>query len=289
MNHRITTRRTTSIDSFFNHFRYLLICICSHVVFSTPAFCQQVDTISTFSRAMGRPIKTVVVKPSSYLNNTLKYHVVYLLHGYSGSYNNWIKRVPILPTLANEYNCIIVCPDGGYAGWYIDSKVDTTSLYETYITKELISAIDAKYSTIKTKEGRAITGLSMGGHGALKLALEHQDMFGAAGTMSGAVDLSGLKYGMEKLFPDSVAIAKASVVNIADTFSNVQMPLIIDCGINDAFISQNRDLHTRLLKRKIPHTYIERDGGHTWDYWANALPYHLLFFRNYFQKKSTVK
>ena len=75
------------------------------------------------------------------------------------------------------------------ASWYWNSPVDPKSQYETFISDELIKAIDSKYKTIKNRTGRAITGLSMGGHGALYLAIKHQDVFGAAGSMSGGVDI----------------------------------------------------------------------------------------------------
>ena len=84
---------------------------------------------------------------------------------------------------------IIVCPDGGFGSWYWDSPVDAGSQYETYVSNELVTWIDSKYKTIKTRKGRAITGLSMGGQGALYLAFRHQDIFGAAGSMSGGVDI----------------------------------------------------------------------------------------------------
>src|SRR6185312_5486702 len=84
---------------------------------------------------------------------------------------------------------LIVCPDGAYGSWYWDSPVDSSFKYETYVSSELVKWVDSKYKTIKDPKGRAITGLSMGGHGALYLAFKHQDVFGAAGSMSGGVDL----------------------------------------------------------------------------------------------------
>jgi enterochelin esterase-like enzyme len=54
--------------------------------------------------------------------------------------------------------------------------------------------------------------------------------------------------------------------------------LIFDVGVDDFLIDTNRDLHRRLLANETPHDYIERPGGHTWEYWQNALPYQMLFF-----------
>ncbi|WP_242499227.1 alpha/beta hydrolase family protein [Flavobacterium sp. 140616W15] len=69
-----------------------------------------------------------------------------------------------------------------------DSPIDTTFKYETYVIDELVPFIDKNYKTITSREGRAISGLSMGGHGALYLSFKHQEVFGAAGSMSGGVD-----------------------------------------------------------------------------------------------------
>ncbi|HEV7330471.1 MAG TPA: alpha/beta hydrolase-fold protein [Flavisolibacter sp.] len=62
---------------------------------------------------------------------------------------------------------MIVCPDGAFGSWYFDNPVDTTLKYETYISKELVVWVDKNYKTIASPKGRAITGLSVGGHGAL--------------------------------------------------------------------------------------------------------------------------
>jgi len=248
----------------------------------------QVDTVSVYSKSMHRSLKCVVVQPSLPHDKSVRYPVVYLLHGYSGAYNNWIKKMPSLASEATQNKCIIVCPDGGFSSWYVDSPIDSTTRFETFISKELIDFIDSKYQTIADKNHRSITGLSMGGHGALMLAMRHQDVFGAAASMSGAVDLSEThnKFETSKRLGDTITYAnywnKFSVINIADTFSNKNMPLLIDCGTGDIFIKGNRALHTKLESLKIPHDYVERTGEHNWQYWTNALPYHLLFFNRFF-------
>lgn len=76
-------------------------------------------------------------------------------------------------------------PDGANS-WYWDSPLDPASQFETFVAQELPDWIDARYLTIPSREGRAVTGLSMGGHGALWVALRHKDRFGAAGSTSGA-------------------------------------------------------------------------------------------------------
>ena len=146
-----------------------------------------VDTVETFSPSMKKNIKAVVVLPDDYKNGK-DYPVVYLLHGAGGNYSNWITLAPQLKQAVDLYHLIIVCPDGRNS-WYFDSPMDNSYKYETYVSDELVKWTDAHYKTIKDRSGRAITGLSMGGHGGLYLAFKHQDVFGAAGSMSGGVDI----------------------------------------------------------------------------------------------------
>ncbi len=70
---------------------------------------------------------------------------------------------------------------------------------------------------------------------------------------------------------------------MVETIQEGFMPILIDCGYDDFFIDINRTLHTRLIEKNIPHTYIEKPGGHSWNYWVNALDEHLLFFQNIFK------
>jgi S-formylglutathione hydrolase FrmB len=214
------------------------------------------------------------------------------LHGYSGNYADWITKVPEITRYADEYNILIVCPDGNYSSWYFDSPVDTTWKYETYVATELVNWIDAHLNTINNKNGRAITGLSMGGHGALYLAFKHQDIFGVCGSMSGGVDL--------RPFPLNWEISKRlgtyadfptrwdanSVIDLTYLLTPNSLHIIIDCGKDDFFYKVNVNLHEKLLVGNIPHDFISRPGEHNWSYWANAVKYQLLFMSDYFIEAS---
>ena len=149
----------------------------------------QVDTIQVFSASMNKNIKTCVIVPDNYKKSKKKFPVVYLLHGYSGNYGTWVKSFKEVSQQVDRYGFIAIGVDGNYSSWYFDSPIDPTFKYETYIIDELVPFIDKKYKTIASREGRAISGLSMGGHGSLYLSLKHQDVFGAAGSMSGGVDI----------------------------------------------------------------------------------------------------
>ena len=248
------------------------------------SFAGTLDTLRIPSAAMHKTLSAVIILPDGYQNSDQAFPVVYLLHGYSGSYKDWPAHIDLRP-LADRYGFILVCPEGGYDSWYLDSPVDSTSRFETYITKEVISFIDTHYRTVRKKSGRAITGLSMGGHGALYLALRHPQLFYAASSMSGGVDLTfwPQKWGKAKWlgpyqeFPQRWK--QNSVVNMVNDFKTGRLAIMLDCGVDDFFINSNRMLHQELLKAKVPHDYVERPGKHTWAYWTNALEYHILFFR----------
>jgi S-formylglutathione hydrolase FrmB len=266
------------------------------IFFCSTANAATVDTVSISSNAMHKDLKCVVIKPATYKKKNNRYPVVYLLHGYGGWYSNWIIRAPELKDYADEYSMIIVCPDGGNSSWYFDSPIDSTMKYETYIGKEVPDYIDAHYRTIKDRKARAITGLSMGGHGALFLAFRHAETFGACGSMSGVVDLSFTKnkYDLSKRIGDTLQNAdnwkKYSVINLIDNYPKDlsagadSLAIFFDCGNDDPFAVINRQLHAKLLSLKIPHDYTERPGKHEWPYWRNSIQYHLLFFRNYFNR-----
>ena len=257
-------------------------------VFTANLFAAKVDTLKVYSDAMQKEIPAVIITPESYSKNT-SYPVIYLLHGYSGNYKSGLKgEYDAAPRYADAYNMIIVLPDGGFSSWYFDSPVDSTWQYETFVSKELIQYVDKHYSTVSSPKGRAITGLSMGGHGALFLAFRHQDVFGAAGSMSGGVDI--------RPFPNNWDIAKRlgayaefpgnweenTVINMTHRLTPNSLAIIIDCGTEDFFYENNLRLHEKLRYNNIPHDFISRPGGHNANYWRNAIKYQLLFFNEFF-------
>lgn len=251
----------------------------------------KVDTIQVYSASMKKNIKTVILVPDNYKKSKKKFPVVYLLHGYSGNYATWVKSFKEVGKQVDKYGFIVIGVDGNYSSWYFDSPIDPNFKYETYVINELVPFIDKNYKTIASRESRAISGLSMGGHGALYLSFKHQDVFGAAGSMSGGVDFRPFpdKWDIKKRlgsiteFPENWD--KNTVTNMLGLVQSNNLKLIIDCGVDDFFIDVNRELHTKLLALKIDHDYIERPGKHNIEYWENSLKFQLLFFNNFFNDK----
>ncbi len=292
--------------TFSKYLRPFVFAILSLIYFNSTA--ATVDTIDVVSPSMNKTYKAAVAIPESYAKNQVAYPVLYLLHGASGHFRSWSIRPPnnkkLVEDLADQFNMIIVMPEGEVFGWYYDSPFNKENQFETHIIKEVIPKIDESYRTVKTNKGRVISGLSMGGHGAIYLSARHPDMFCAAGTMSGAMDLNFSKYRTPqpttpeqkdryvKLFgssdPTSEEFVKNSVINMIDIIKKNALPIIIDCGVDDFLLDVNRAFHERLVYNNIPHDYTERPGEHTWAYWENALPYHMVFFQKILKKNGVI-
>ena len=256
---------------------------------TTALFAQRVDTVEVKSKAMKAAFKCIVVLPAGYEQNTQqRYPVVYLLHGHSGSFSSWIRLKPELPEIASQRGMIFVCPEGKNS-WYWDSPVDPSSRFETYVAKEIPAYIDETYRTQAYPKGRAVAGLSMGGHGALWLAFRHPDVFGACGSMSGGVDIRpfpenwnmaeslGSYYENPKVWDDHTVMEQLYRVKPGS------LAIIVDCGTEDFFYEVNLELHRQMLNRHIKHDFITRPGAHNAKYWQQAVLYQLLFFDNFFK------
>lgn len=253
------------------------------------------DTIEVMSQAMGRTIKNVVVKPASLFSSdddSMRFPVLYLLHGATGCYSDWSNRAD-LHLLADRYDVIIVCPDG-QDSWYFDSPVDPKMQFETYVSKELVEYIDSHYPTLANRYMRAITGLSMGGHGALFLAFRHPDVFWSCGSMSGNMDITQFPNGwhikdrLGEYDSNKQRWSDHAVCNLLDQVKASTLEpaqnIIIDDGLNDIFIKNNISMHEQMVEKGIDHDFTVRPGRHSWDYWVNSLDYHMMFFDKAFER-----
>ncbi len=255
-----------------------------------PFYAAQVDTLMVKSPSMNKEVQVVVVVPDIALGKkSVDCPVIYLLHGFGGNAKTWIGIRPELPQIADEKGIIFVCPDGKNS-WYWDSPKNKDYRYETFVSSEMINYIDKHYKTIADRRGRAITGLSMGGHGALWNAIRHKDVFGAAGSTSGGVDIR--PFPKNWLMSEQLGTIEENrqvwddhtVINQVDKLQNGDLALIVDCGEADFFLDVNKNLHNRLLELKIDHDFITRPGAHNGEYWNNSIDYQILFFSKFFKK-----
>ena len=237
------------------------------------------------SASLGEERSYTVLLPAGYERDAQRrYPVLYLLHGKAGDHTDWSKRAPLREAVGKA-PLIVVMPDGD-DGWYVD-WADGVHRYEGQIVRDLIPHVDTTYRTLAVREGRAVAGLSMGGYGALKLALAHPDLFVAAGSLSGA-----LRFPREaweegaKVFgtgPSAGPLrSRNDVLDLALALQRAQPPqagpaLYLDCGIEDFLYESNRRARAFFREVGVPYAYHEEPGGHTWEYWSARLPDHLRF------------
>ena len=255
-------------------------------IVQTDVFASTVDTLRVNSDYLNREVEILLIRPNS--EGISPNPTLFLLHGYGGSHKQWIDIKPNLPQLADQLNITFICPNA-YNTWYWDSPKIVDSFYESFFINELIPYLERHSQLSFTRSQTAITGLSMGGHGALWLAHRHPDLFGAVGSMSGGVDLRlfadrwNLQRHLGELTSDGSWDAY-TVMPQVDKFKELDLAIIIDCGVADFFYKVNVELHEKLVEKQIPHDFITRAGAHNRDYWRNAIDYQLLFFWKYFKR-----
>lgn len=255
---------------------------------SLSIFAQEIIHKKVFSKKMNKEIETVIITPK--LSKGKTYKTVYILHGYSGNANRTYKQdIPDLVGKSQKYNTIYVLPDGNFNSWYVDSPVDKSSQYQTFIGKELVDYIDANYPTIKDRKWRGILGWSMGGYGALNIGVAYQNSFSIVGSSCGALDFNRFGENFHNYQVDKVLGYFKVLPKQYFTFDKInQMALanqvyLLDCGTDDVqMIDMNRDFHQLLTNEKIEHLYVESPGGHDPKYWNKSLANQLALFDNYF-------
>lgn len=238
-------------------------------------YIKNVDTVYVHSQKMGKMLPNVVILPCDY-SNEKKYPVIYLLHGYGDKYSTWVTNVPQIKDLATKYQVVVVCPEGG-KGWYMDGYSDM--YFESYIINDLLPFIESNYSLYGCRSKRAVMGQSMGGFGALHLALTYPDKFCAVSSISGAVNLSSAK---SLLDCSSEQKINSSIINRIEQLKKADIDLIIDCGNKDYFYKDHLLFHEKMNEAGIDHFFMTGYGTHSWKYWNYVIGYHFCFMNNVF-------
>ena len=225
------------------------------------------------------------------------YATLYLLHGLSDDSTIWLRRSRI-EAYVREWPLMVVMPDG-YRGFYTDNEQGPP--YARHFGEEMLEFVERNFPARPARGARAIGGLSMGGYGALRLALGYPEKFCSANSHSGALmrfnlDLSPREARRDPIFrkhPPEFFLEMRRVFGRRpmDTGHNLlllirrarrrhrRLPrMLIDCGTEDSLLEHNRRFHEDLQALKVPHTYREFPGGHDWDYWdlhvREALDFH---------------
>jgi S-formylglutathione hydrolase FrmB len=283
-----------------------------------------VRTDTLWAQSLGLRKTLTVYLPPSYGTGTRRYPLLVYLHGRGGNERDWVNAGLLHRTMdslvaAGQPEAIIAMPDGD-DGWYTtwaslpDAGCSTDTVrrepaatycvpwphYDDYIARDIIAHLDRNYRTAATRQSRGIAGLSMGGYGALTLALAYPDVFAAAvshsGVLSprlriGAATTDTLRYGrtmtelatgVRHLWPslravlgtDTLAWNGRDPARLAERLKarvargEAEWPALrFDIGVDDTWMPQNRDLAASLRSLGVPHEYTEYPGAHTWSYW----------------------
>ena len=275
------------------------------------------------SSALGVQKRLLVYLPPSYhCESARRYPVAYYLHGAWGAEGDWVAQGHIDRAMdslvaAGLPEMLLVLPDGD-DGWYTTwnalnntaaCRADTARRepattycvpwpkYDEYIARELVAHIDSAYRTVARRGHRGIAGLSMGGYGAVSLALRYPDVFVAAASHSGVlspryagptpyatptryattVDATRARYWpalwalmLPAFGRDTVGWHARDPATYARKLvaSGARPPaLFVDVGRDDPFLEQNRAFRADLSALGIPMRYTEWPGKHDWVYW----------------------
>ncbi len=227
--------------------------------------------------------------------------VLYLLHGMWGSEIDWPFKGDAQAILDRQIASgrippvLVAMPHDGladdgtfYANWHDSGGLPRR--FEDYMTVDLPRFVEFELTgRMRVRNERILAGLSMGGFGALMLALRHPEMYLAAASLSGAVrpighprhpDLGLRIFGPFDRCPDSFRSRHdPAVLAAAQTAADPRrrVDLYLDCGRSDALLAMNRKLHARLRRLGVDHEYAEYSGAHDWPSWRKRLPHALRF------------
>ena len=206
--------------------------------------------------------------------------VLYLLHGLSDDHTVWLRQTAV-ERYAVSRGLAVVMPNV-HRSFYTNMVAGHD--YWTFISEELTDLARGFFPLAAEREHNFVAGLSMGGYGALKLALRHPEKFAAAASLSGAVDVAGMfhergeewRQELARIFgsEDRVAGSEDDLFHLAETVpgSARRKPgIYLCCGLSDGLLEENRRFRTHLRRMKFRLTYREGPGGHNWDYWDTMI------------------
>jgi putative tributyrin esterase len=236
----------------------------------------------TAPRLGGMTVGFNIILPRDYATSSRRYPVLYLLHGYTDHYPAWVSYTR-LTQYARGYEQIIVMPEGDN-GFYTNSYADPKLAWEDFLILDLIPYVDSHYRTVASRQGRSIAGLSMGGYGAIKLALKYPHLFSAAAGLSGALAAARWKKrpledaAFQELIdgvfgpPDSPTRAANDPFELVQKVAAEERPqLYFSIGSEDFLLEENREFVRHLAQLKIPYEYREIPGKHEWPVWDQQI------------------
>jgi S-formylglutathione hydrolase FrmB len=293
---------------------FLILTIATLAALSKPAQAAEpgrAECRSMPSKILGHPVAYCVILPRGYdTDKATQYPVLYFLHGLGGNEqvlleSGGMNEIEDLRAANTIQEFLVVAPNGGRS-FYINSR-DGHVRYEDFLIKEFIPFIESHYRIRATREERGITGVSMGGYGALRLGLKYPELFGSMSAHSAA--LIDKLPNFEATDEQTEAIARVlggsfgnpldpkywirespfTIARIASKSSGFK--IYFDCGTDDdfGFYAGAQQFHDLLVSRGIPNEFHLYPGGHDLDYFAEHLPASLEFHSRAFGSSAPAK
>lgn len=247
---------------------------------------QGLDFITVKSNALKQRADITVYAPPNLGESATP--LVILLHGVYGSHWAWamkgnahITTQQLIETEQIKPMILAMPSDGLYAdgSGYVPHR---TADYERWIVEDVVEVMKEQYAQITDESPIFITGLSMGGFGALRLGAKYPTVFKAFSGLSSITNFNQIGEfvsDFEQLKQDT--LEQDGVLEWILRNQNLISPFRFDCGTDDILIEYNRQLHNELKKYGVTHIYEEFLGGHTWEYWTEHLAETLLFFNKH--------
>ena len=239
---------------------------------------RSLQTGTYFSQALQKEQSFAYYTPESWNGDlsetTSRYPLLIMLHGLNSDYLGWHTCTRIA-RYASAYGMVVAFPDGGN-GWYTNAT-DGTADYEDDLINDFLPHLQKTLPLLQEKKNRAIGGMSMGGYGAVKIAMKHWSLFGTAVSHSGAFEKPQIK-DAHPVFGHPTENAQCrrkenpfALAELGMCRWPTERPyLYLDCGEEDFLLDTNRRLRDHLHFIAYPHTYTETQGQHTYPYWDRA-------------------
>lgn len=257
------------------------------------------------SQILGRAVPYCILLPPSYdADKTRRFPILYFLHGLGDNEQMFLHSggwdlVQDLWESKQLDEYLIVTPAGGET-FFIDSH-DGRTRYEDFLVQEFLPYIEGHYRIRAGRAFRGVSGISMGGFGALHLGFHHPELFASVSAHSAAViekapaiNVSdSAESGRLRIFgtifgspPDRAFWDRVSPLTLARTADLTHVAIYFDCGAQDdyGFNAGATALDRLLDARHVAHESHIYPGGHNWDYFAAHLPASLEFHSRAFAR-----
>jgi S-formylglutathione hydrolase FrmB len=250
--------------------------------------------VTFHSTALNRDMPYRVLLPSN-IPPSQRLPAVYLLHGGGGNFRDWSNYSDVAEFAASGF--VLVMPEGE-SSYFVNSAQHPQDRYEDYIAEDVISDVERRFPVAGDRAHRAIAGVSMGGYGAINLALKHPDLFVFAGGVSPALDVpsrpfSWKRFAQSQRFESIFGPRKSEARRANDPFVEIRSIdpirtpyLFMTCGEQEGFLPPSRQFAAVLEKRHFAYEFHTGPGSHDWNQWDQWVP---IFFQSLTQHIASSK